>query len=334
MIKKLIRNPCAWGLVCCMAMLNTVDPAYAAATITVINNDGVDEGFNDPSAPDPDSTAGGNTGATLGAQRLIAFQHATDIWGGLIDSPVEIKVDATLDSLDCDATSATLGQAGPNTVHRDFTGAPVSATWYVQALANALAGNDLASADNDISAQFNSSIGTTCPFPNVWYYGLDASPSGAKADFVTVVLHELGHGLGFLSMVDLATGAKFLGFADAYMRFLEDHSTGKLYPAMADAERVAASTNTGNLHWTGSEVIAAGTILTSGRHPTGHVEMYAPDPQEPGSSVSHFSTSLSPNQLMEPFYTGPDHDPELDLCLLADLGWPIVGVCAAGERKR
>lgn len=49
--------------------------------------------------------------------------------------------------------------------------------------------------------------------------------------------------------------------------------------------------------------------------------MYAPRTQEPESSVSHFSTSLFPNQLLEPVYTGPDHVPDLELPLLRDLGW-------------
>jgi hypothetical protein len=56
-------------------------------------------------------------------------------------------------------------------------------------------------------------------------------------------------------------------------------------------------------------------------NPNGHVEMFAPNPQQPGSSVSHFSTSLSPNELMEPFYTVPLHDVGLANELLADIGW-------------
>jgi uncharacterized repeat protein (TIGR01451 family) len=43
------------------------------------------------------------------------------------------------------------------------------------------------------------------------------------------------------------------------------------------------------------------------------------------SSVSHFSTSLFPNQLLEPAYTGPDHVPDLELPLLRDLGWTRAG---------
>ena len=54
--------------------------ANAGATITVVNLDSLGEGFNDTSAPDPDSTAGNNDGVNLGQQRLIAFQYAADIW--------------------------------------------------------------------------------------------------------------------------------------------------------------------------------------------------------------------------------------------------------------
>jgi hypothetical protein len=296
--------------------------AHAAATIAVVNLDSPGEGFNDPSAPDPDSTNGGNAGATLGAQRLNAFQFAANLWGRLVTSSVTIRVGAQLDRLTCTSTSATLGQAGPNTVHRNFAGALRANTWYTQALANSLAGTDLDPTSDDIGATFNSAIGTTCPFPNVWYYGLDRNPPGTKIDFVTVVLHELGHGLGFLPLVNLATGQKLLGFDDAYMAFLEDHNTGKLYPNMSNAERVTASTATGDLHWVGPNVVAVSRQrLTAGVDPNGHVEMFAPNPQQPGSSVSHFSTSLSPNELMEPRYIVPLHDVGLAKELLADIGW-------------
>jgi hypothetical protein len=86
--------------------------ADAAATITVVNLDGAGEGFNDPSAPDAASTAGGNTGASLGDQRLIAFQRAAEIWHRFVESSVEIRVGASFDPLSCSAGGATLGQRG------------------------------------------------------------------------------------------------------------------------------------------------------------------------------------------------------------------------------
>jgi hypothetical protein len=308
----------SWGFV----VSHVFSPEVAhTGVITIVNLDGADEGFNDPSPPDSASASGGNNGATLGAQRLIAFQRVADIWGSFISSPVEITVDANFDPLDCTSTSATLGSAGTKTVHRDFAGAPVADTWYPQALANSRAGTDLSPGISDIAARFNSAIGTTCPFPLVWYYGLDRNPPGGTLDFVSVVLHELGHGLGFQSFVDLTSGTKLVGLDDAFSLNLEDHSTGKLYPQMTDAERVTASQNSGNLHWVGPNVVAASGTLTAGVHATGHVQMYAPNPQDPGSSVSHFDTALTPNELMEPFYTSPNHNLGLTLDLLDDLGW-------------
>jgi len=298
-----------------------------AATITIVNLNGPGEGFNDPSPPDLDSTVGGNPGATLGEQRLIAFQSAADLWSTLLDSAVEIRAGAQLNPLFCTPTSAVLGSAGPTTAHRDFAGALMTNTWYPQALANSLAGTDLAPAADDIAAQFNSNLDLgdpNCLGGIGWYYGLDATPPGSKIDFVTVVLHELGHGLGFLTFVTLATGAKLSGLDDTYMLNLENHTTGLLYPNMTNAERVNASRNTGNLHWVGPNVVAASGRLTEGVDPNGHVEMYAPNPQQPGSSVSHFSNALSPDELMEPFFTGPNHNVGLALELSADIGWVLV----------
>jgi hypothetical protein len=134
-------------------------------------------------------------------------------------------------------------------------------------------------------------------------------------------LHELGHGLGFQSFVDLTSGTKFIGFDDVFSGNLENHSTGKLYPQMTDAERVTASQSSGNLHWVGANVVAASGSLTAGVHPSGHVQMYAPSPQQLGSSVSHFDAAVAPNEMMEPFYTGPNHNVALTLELFADLGW-------------
>src|SRR5262245_1208860 len=299
-----------------LAVLAAFDAAHAA-NVTVISYDGAGEGFNDPT---PIAPVGGNPGTTIGAQRFNAFQHAADIWGALIDSPVVIRVGARFDPLSCSASSAVLGSAGPTNAVRDFAGAPVANTWFAVALGNSLFGSDLIPNTDDVSATFNSAIGTTCPFPLGWYYGLDGNPPGNQLDFVTVVLHEMGHGLGFLTFVDLGAGTKLGGLDDTFMRHLEDHTTGKMYPAMSNAERVTASTNTGNLHWVGPEVAADSGVLTAGRVGD-HVRMFAPAPQQGGSSVSHFDDVLTPNEPMEPRYTGPRHTLGLTVPALQDMGW-------------
>ncbi len=298
-------------------------PASAAhaATVTVVNLDGAGEGFNDNTSVSP---VGGNDGTTLGQQRLNVFDFAASLLSARLVSDVEILVDSNFDPLTCGLTSAILGSAGTQTVHRDFVGAQLSATYYPQALANALAGSDLAPSNSDIRATFNSSIGTTCSFPNTWYYGLDGTPPPGKIDLATVVLHEISHGLGFAAFVNLPTGQKFGGLDDVFMFNLEDHGTGKIYPDMSDGERVAASTSSDDLHWVGPTVVAGSGDLISGAHASGHVEMYAPNPAQQGSSVSHYSTALAPNELMEPSYTGANHNLERTLELFTDLGWQLV----------
>ena len=87
---------------------------WAAATITVVNRDGANEGLNDPT---PFTPIGGNDATTAGEARLKAFEHAATIWGDLLNSTVAITVDANVDPLG----AGILAQAGPTTVHRNFS---------------------------------------------------------------------------------------------------------------------------------------------------------------------------------------------------------------------
>lgn len=243
-----------------------------AATLTIVNGDGPGEGFNDPT---PVAPVGGNPGTTLGEQRLLAFQFAADIWGGLLDSPVEIQVRAFFNPLTCTPTSATLGSAGALTAHADFPGAILSGTWYSQALANRLSGTDLDPATPDIQAQFNSNLNgdPACLGGQSWYLGFDGE-NGPNIDLVVVLLHEFSHGLGFQTFYNGATGALFLGLPDAYLVNLFDDSTGKAWDEMTDAERLASTTNPRRVVWTGGhvtelvpETLAAGTPFLTVEQP-------------------------------------------------------------------
>ena len=318
--------PCLGGqlwrvvlVVSCALAPATAPPAARAAMFVTVDGDSSAEGLNDPT---PRTPIGGNPGTTLGAQRRLAIAHAAEVWGALIDSAVEIRLAVSFAPLYCDGQSATLGSAGPTAVLRDFAGAPSSNTWYPQALANRLAGVDLLPDYDDIEMEFSSSIDSGCLPGLAWYYGLDGQAAADQLDFATTVLHEIAHGLGFLTLVDTATGRKFQGLDDAFMQALRDSRTGLLWPSLTDAGRRASSVDTGQLVWAGPEVAAAAALLLAGRHQDGGVELYAPDPLESGSSVSHFSTSLDPDELMEPFITA---QPSMDLAVLAlvDIGWTL-----------
>jgi len=308
-------------------------PLFATATIVISNLDGPGEGFNDPTAV---AQVGGNPGVTRGAQRLNVFNRAAAIWGLALRSNVTIVVEANFDPLFCTATSAVLGSAGPNTVLRDFPGANKAGTWYVQALANSLAGVDL-SAFDDVGAMFNSDVDgdPNCLGGKKWYYGYDHN-EGGSIDFLAVVLHEFGHGLGFLTLVNEDTGAEAAGFPDIFAGFMLDTDTAKNWVDMTDAERAASAINTKAVVWDGPAVAGASGFLTAGRIGSNPM-LYTPSPTSPGSSLSHWATNATPSLLMEPAITAGLTD-DLDLTdeALVDIGWtrsPVGACCAVADNQ-
>ncbi len=236
--------------------------AAQAATITIVNVNGPGVGFNDNT---PATPVGGNTGTTIGQQRLNLFQQAADIWGGILESPVTIKIESSFEPLSCDASSAVLGSAGAIVIDRDFAGAEFPGTWYHGALADKQAGVDLDPGFNDIRARFNSDIdnNANCLSGTNWYYGFDGN-AGADIALLPVLLHEMGHGLGFSTFVNGSTGSEFQGFDDIYERFLLDNTTGQAWNTMSNGQRATSAVNTGNVVWSGSAVTAAAPYFLSG----------------------------------------------------------------------
>jgi hypothetical protein len=316
----------AFGLA---ALLLPVAVPAGAVTITIMNaNTGV-LGFNDPTPAVP---VAGNPGTTLGQQRLNVFIAAAAYWSNRLSSTVPITVSAQMTPLSCSAQSALLGQAGPANFFSDFTNAPGvrPATWYPSALANTLAGSDVDPSAEEIDAQFSTNLDNNpaCLGGIHWDYSIGGTAPAHTLPFYQTVLHELGHGLGFLTIVDLTTGALAQGQDDIFELFLEDHSTGKTWGQMTNNERVVSAKDTGDLHWVGPHVVAASSVLSAGRHPSGHVLMYAPSTLQSGSSVSHWDTTLTPDELLEPFATPNPHD-LLTTHLLNDIGWSLQtgGAC-------
>ncbi|MDO3387314.1 hypothetical protein QWI17_15845 [Gilvimarinus sp. SDUM040013] len=305
----------------------------ADAVLTPVYGDGALVGFNSIDPPHAASSDDGNPGATLGEQRRWAFERALEFWERRLDSNVVIEVAAQMTDKACDEFSAILGSAGPRSVSRDWAAGPGGSapseanTWYSIALANRIANEDLIPGTPDITSEFNKKIdeSTSCLGSNTWYYALGEAPPGTTSFFATA-LHEIGHGIGVLTFVDKASGARFSDRDDIYMKFLEDHSTGKLWSEMNDTERMNSAIDTSDLHWVGANVTAALGSLTGGVS-GGHAQMYAPDPVQGGSSVSHWDTAIQTadgnHELMEPSATGSE---KLLLTgeMLQDMGWNDV----------
>lgn len=233
-----------------------------AATITIVNNNLPGVGFNDPT---PVAPVGGNPGTTLGDQRLNVFQYAANIWGSILPSSVPILVRAQFASQSCTATSAVLGSAGPTTIHANFTGALVANHWYHQSLANRLFFADLNAAQPDINATFNSNIDLGCFGPGLkWYYGYDGL-EGVNIELLPVVLHEIGHGLGFSTTTSGTSGNYNTGLPSIYDKFLLDKASGLHWDQNTPAQRVASAISLNGLVWDGTAAVAAASTFLGPR---------------------------------------------------------------------
>ncbi|HEX5689913.1 MAG TPA: PKD domain-containing protein, partial [Roseiflexaceae bacterium] len=265
-------------------------------------------------------------------QAQQAFQRAVDIWSELIVSPVPIHVSASFTPLDANV----LGAAGPNTVSANFSQAPFANTWYPVALANKISGSDLNGSQPEIVAHFNSSF-------SAWYFGTDGNTPFQDYDFVSVVLHELGHGLGLVDSMEVSGGQGSWGMngrALVYDRFVESNDGRQLIDTSNfpnPSAGLGASLTSGNLFFDGTNANAAAG---------GRPRLFAPNPYQQGSSISHLNLASYPpgdaNSLMTPALSNgvSTHNPgPIVLGIFKDLGWgieaptdtPITGLAAGND---
>ncbi|MFT6113712.1 MAG: hypothetical protein ACJA10_000645 [Oleispira sp.] len=296
-------------------------------------------GFNDTTTI---TAVGGNAGGSVGAQRKLSFIKAVEILADQIASTQTIIVDAAFSSLYCTSSVATLGSAGASTNIANVNPMPAAAIWntfYPIGLINNLGDTDYYGSLSDINSEFNSNIGNAgcLQGSNGWYYGFDAPPSN-YIGFTTVLLHEMTHGLGFASLVDASSGQKPSNLDDIFSNNLYSKLDGSSWAnsgGLSNGERFASAKSNNGLLWNGSHVnTQAEGLLAAGYHDADasssftsgdRVQMYAPSSIETGSSVSHFDTAASPNEIMEPQYTAGQLDLGLALYLLKDIGWEIAG---------
>lgn len=259
------------------------------------------------------------TGFTPEAQ--AAFQFAVDIWQSQITSDVPIEIEASFEPL----STGVLGSAGSPVAVRNWTTGnppPVSDTWYPIPLANKIAGVDLipesntSTSSHDITARFSS-------VRNDWYFGTDGNTPSRQIDFVSVVLHEIGHGLGFSGSATVSGGEGSLGgngSIDIYDRFVENAAGNAISSFPNPSTALGAQLQGGDLFFDGSTANAG----NNGSRP----ELYAPNPFRQGSSYAHLDEAIfapgNPNSLMSPSIASGEaiHDPgAITLGMFTDMGW-------------
>ena len=245
-------------------------------------------------------------------------QAAIDVWSENFASTVPINVDATWGR---SSTSGILGSARPGNYFSGFAGAPDPTLWYPSALANALAGQELDKNSPEIVIQANSDAN--------WDPRNDGAPTKSEYDLESVFIHELGHGLGFLSTDAYDTYFKY-GILDQPTPFdaFAQTSDGRRLSDLPSPSLELGTALTSPLVWSGPLGIAA----NNGVKPL----LYTPARYEVGSSVSHLDeatfTSAGPNSIMTPNMDAGEvfHEPgPLLLAMLQDMrSKPPAGIAS------
>ena len=255
------------------------------------------------------------TGFTPEAQ--AAFQRAVDIWSSLLITTIPIEIEASFDSLDSDALAA----AAPSTF---FCSTMVC--WPV-GLVNQLVDEDRKPDDPDIETTFSSS--------DDWYFELDGQPGEGQHDFVSVALHEIGHGLGFYDSfrIDESTEEAEYGLGDDNIPTIFDSRIfdTEINRLVDEDEYTNPSTEltdaiTGiTLFWGGVKTLTA----NGGSYP---VLLWVPEEYDSGSSIAHLDEYAyppgTPNVLMTPSLTRGEAEASLGvgplvLAMLGDMGWTM-----------
>jgi len=215
-----------------------------------------------------------------------AVQAAIDVWSENFSSTVPVSVNVSWGRA---SSYGILASASAKSNFANFPNAPDKTLYYASALANALAGKDL----DPNNPELEITITSDAP----WYYGVDGKCPPKSYDLVSVILHEMGHGLGFISgnyydqysgygRVDLPTPF------DAYAQLPD----GRRLADMPSPSIETGKALTSPLYWSGENGIKA----NGGVKPP----LFTPSIYEPGSSVSHLDertfSQAGANRVMTP----------------------------------
>lgn len=216
------------------------------------------------------------------------FEQAASIWASVLASDVPIRISVRWRSL----ASGVLGSAGAYSSVRNFVGANRLNTWYPIALAEKMGHANLNGTDPDILATFNSD------FPD-WYIGIDGFPTNKQIDLYSVVLHEMGHGLGFIGQISVNGTEAGYGAPGIFDQFMVNATGTALMDTLKyknPSTTLKTQISSGNLFLTSPSIL---------RNNNGEkAKLYAPTNYSDGSSVYHVDQAKykvgDPNALMTP----------------------------------
>jgi hypothetical protein len=256
----------------------------------------------------------------LNTTQLTPTLYALKLWGQKLSGSVPIKIYIESKPLG----TGILGSSTPmqHVLNNGQVPECPTNTYYHGSIWNQLVGYPAASGLN-IKLAMNSTFN--------FYYDTIGNPTSGKTDWVTVMLHEVNHGLGFAAAIEedgryyyIANdegGGYYTNYPNIFTRQLYQGTTGSCITDLTQAER-AALIKSNNLY--------AGTpdsyLVAS--HGGDRVRMYAPLSYQPGSSVSHWGNSPGFTTFMKySIGAGPGSQVRTissrEIGIFRDMGWKI-----------
>lgn len=249
---------------------------------------------------------------------IEAFDYAVTIWEHIIESDIPILIEANWRTQD----KNVLGSCGPSDYFSNFENSPRKDYFYPIALAEKISKSHInPTSSPDIVATFNKTID--------WYFRNDGKTPIERYDFVTVVLHEIGHGLGFTGFFFVSGeqgvyGNNEIGEAAAFDLLVMNNKNQLLTDKQifeVPSVKLYEEFTSGFLY--------ANSPVAIANNRDNKPKLYAPSTWNDGSSIYHLNDATYPpdgtgNSLMTHAIGKGEavHDPgPITRGLMADIGW-------------
>ncbi len=254
------------------------------------------------------------------SQAIIAMNYASSILETMLPADTKLTISASWGKI------ATAGILGQSSITGYIGGWVIDAlnpeAIYPVALAEKIAGKSL---NDGLQGEVELTINSSQP----WYLGTDGQTPAGKYDLVTVVLHEVCHGLGFYDSFGTDGTIAWYGINSIpmiYDTFVENLDGIRLTDTLGFRNYSSALRN----QLIGDQLFFNGPLLKKYSQSINYgvlrARLWAPSIWDPGSSISHLdeNRTLQANSLMTPFIDLGEaiHDPgKYTFSILGDLGW-------------
>ncbi len=246
-----------------------------------------------------------------------AFEYAVAVWEQFVESPIPIYLQANWRSLDRNV----LGSCGPADYRTNFEDIPHKNVYYPISVVEKITRRQITGISQpDITGEFNKNIN--------WYFGTDGNTPDSLYDFVSVAMHEIGHGLGFTGFFFVnellgTYGYSAVGDVAAFDVMVVRNTGDFLVDSTVyknPSEELRKALESGFLYAYSPVAI----VNSNGEVP----RLYSPSEWDEGSSVYHLNDATypagSPNSLMTHAlsYAEAVHNPgPITAGIMADVGW-------------